>query len=327
MKQDIIHIALENLQKTVGIGYIWHPQNGSDGKLDILLNDKKKTFFVEVKKELRWYQLYQIEEKYSSLDHVLIIAEQIFPKIKEALREKEIAYLETNGNVFLKTDEIYLYVDTHKKYKNLKEGTNKAFTKTGLKVLFHLLNDKDLVNKTQREIAVETGVALGNIPQIIDGLIKTGYLLPLNKRDYIWKNRKELLARWVDEYAINLRPKLIKNRYSLKTDWQKIKLNTKKTVWGGEPAADLLTNHLRPGKFTLYTKELNVHLIKNYKLTPQDDGEVEVLEMFWDNEKTDTKNKKCAPPLLIYADLIITGGKRNLETAKKIYDEYIGTNI
>jgi hypothetical protein len=55
---------------------------------------------------------------------------------------------------------------------------------------------------------------------------------------------------------------------------------------------------------------------------PDKNGEVEVLEMFWNN-KTD----KTALPILIYADLITEGGKRNKETAEKIYNEYIKPNL
>jgi hypothetical protein len=41
--------------------------------------------------------------------------------------------------------------------------------------------------------------------------------------------------------------------------------------------------------------------------------------MFWDKNKFE----KTAPPLLVYAELILEGGKRNNETAKLIFDEYI----
>jgi hypothetical protein len=124
------------------------------------------------------------------------------------------------------------------------------------------------------------------------------------------------------EYPTVLRPKLVKERYRLKGDWQELVYNHHKTVWGGEPAADLLTNHLRPEKFILYTKENRTDLIKNYRLMPDINGEVEVLEMFWEQ-----KDEKTAPPLLVYADLMLEGGKRNKETAEIIYNEYIQPNL
>ena len=179
------------------------------------------------------------------------------------------------------------------------------------------------MNKTQREIAEITGVALGNIPQVIDGLKETTYLLRLNNKEYVWENRRELLNRWIDKYATVLRPKLKKSNYTLKGNWKELKLNNEFTVWGGEPAADLLTNHLRPGKLILYTKEDKLNLMKNYHLIPKEGGDIEVLEMFWEN----ANDKETAPPLLVYADLILEGGKRNNETAQIIFNDYIEPNL
>jgi hypothetical protein len=127
------------------------------------------------------------------------------------------------------------------------------------------------------------------------------------------------MNRWINGYATTLKPKLKKNTYAVPKNWESIDFNPKKTVWGGEPAADILTNHLRPEKFILYTKENNIDLIKNYRLIPKQNGALETYEMFWDKNKFE----KTAPPLLVYAELILEGGKRNNETAKLIFDEYI----
>lgn len=53
---------------------------------------------------------------------------------------------------------------------------------------------------------------------------------------------------------------------------------------------------------------------------PDTNGEIEVYETFWEKGY---EKEKCAPPLLVYADLIINGDKRSLETAKIIYDQYL----
>lgn len=67
---------------------------------------------------------------------------------------------------------------------------------------------------------------------------------------------------------------------------------------------------------------LSVDLIKKYKLMPDTKGEIEVLDMFWEQ-----MNEKTAPPLLIYAELMMESGKRNKETAEIIFNEYIRENI
>lgn len=322
MEQEIVHKALDALNQTTGIQATYKEKDPLGGVLEFTFNGVAYAFTIEVKQELRTHQLPQIENYFHSHDNFLLIANRLFPKIKEELRQKEIPYLEANGNIFLKKDGLFLLVDTQKPLDIEKNKGNRAFTKTGLKVLFYLLQHKDAIHLPQRELADLTRVALGNIPQVMDGLKETGYLMPLNNKTFVWENRKALLERWIAEYATVLRPKLVKERYTLKANWQEIQFQNHKTVWGGEPAADLLTNHLRPEKFLIYTKENRMDLIKNYKLMPDKNGEVEVLEMFWKENEG-----KTAPPLLVYADLMQEGGKRNTETAEKIYDEYIQPNL
>ncbi|GBD91365.1 hypothetical protein BMS3Abin04_02092 [bacterium BMS3Abin04] len=323
MNEEVIYTAIAQAQKVSGIAAQWKQHGPLDGRLVFDLEGKEIVFTVKIKKELRQYHVHELLQLQQQYENLMVVAENIFPKIKETLRINRIAYLETNGNLFLKTKGIYYFIDTHKTIKNTKNKTNRAFTKAGLKVVFHFLLDKNLINKTQREIAKTTGVALGNIPLIINGIKETGYLLPLNNKEYVWENRKELLERWIDKYTTGLRPNLHKGNYTLKGDWNKIKLNRELTVWGGEPAADILTNYLRPEKLTLYTKENKLDLMKKYRLVPKNDGEIEVLEMFWENAKAE----KTAPPLLVYADLILKGGKRNIETAQKIFNAYIEPNL
>lgn len=319
MEKELIDIAIENLNNQPNILAEWLDNRELDGTLRIVINKKEYCYNIEVKKELRQYQITRINEIKERIDNLIIIAEQIYPKVKEQLKELKIPYLETNGNFFFQTEECFCLIDTKKKAPIRKEKANRAFTKTGLKVVFHLLNNPELINKKQREIANAAGVALGNIPQVINGLKETGYLLNIRKGVYVWEKKEELINRWINNYATELRPKLIIGNYTIKGNWQDINLNENKTVWGGEPAADILTQYLRPEKFLIYTKERKLNLIKEYKLIPKENGELEVLEMFWDN----TKNAMFAPPLLVYAELILTGGKRNVETAELIYNDYI----
>jgi hypothetical protein len=322
MEHEIIHKALEALKQTTGIQAVFKDKKPLDGELKFTFNGVAYAFVVEVKQELRTHQLPQIENYFHSNTNFLLVAHRIFPKIKEELRQKNIPYLEANGNIYLKKDGLFLFVDTQKPMEAEKTKGNRAFTKTGLKVLFYLLQHKEAIHLPQRELAELTDVALGNIPQVMEGLKETGYLMPLNNKTFVWENRKALFERWIAEYATVLRPKLVKERYTIKANWQEMEFKNHKTVWGGEPAADILTNHLRPEKFLVYTKESRMELIKNYKLMPDKNGEIEALEMFWKENEG-----KTAPPLLVYADLMLEGGKRNKETAEKIYHEHIEPNL
>lgn len=323
MKEDIIHTAINKLQEDIGVDVQFNKNKTLDGELIIEVENKQLKFVVLAKREFRQHQVIKLEEYQAQYNNIIVIAENIFPNIKEKLRNRGIAYLETNGNIYLKRDGLFYYIDTNKKLIPKKEKANRAFTKTGLKVIFHFLIDADLVNQPQRKIAEITGVALGNIPQVINGLKETGFLIPLNKKEYMWENRKELLNRWINEYATVLKPKLIKGNYELPTNWQELKFDINKTNWGGEPGADILTNHLRPEKYIIFTKENQIDLIRNYRLKPKEEGNVEVYEMFWGVDNL----IKEVQPLIVYADLLLEGGKRNLETAELIFDEYLQPNL
>ena len=51
---------------------------------------------------------------------------------------------------------------------------------------------------------------------------------------------------------------------------------------------------------------------------------MKVYKMFW---KHDNNQQNTVPPLLIYADLMNIGDGRTIETAQKIYDEYIQVKL
>jgi hypothetical protein len=169
-------------------------------------------------------------------------------------------------------------------------------------------------------------VALGNIPLIINGLLDTNFILKLNKNEYIINDYEELLNKWITEFEQTLKPTLFKQRFRFQNenqDWRAIQLNQEKTVWGGEPAGDILTNHLRPEKFILYTKETIKDLMLNYRLMPDDEGNIWAYDLFWNGQF----NKNTAPKELVYAELMLGNDKRSKETANIILNERIKPNL
>src|SRR5690606_4084812 len=328
---DILNNAINNLQKDIPLTWEWktvdyNKDKGIDGELDIIVNNQRIIMVVEVKKEVKHHQLLNILDYNNKFNNFLLVAERLYPKVKKELREHQVNYLEGNGNVYINKENLFLYIDTNKTEKPQKGKGNRAFTKTGLKVLFQFLLEPQLINQTQRDIAEITNVALGNIPLIINGLLETNFILKLNKNEYVINNYVELLNKWIAEYEQTLKPTIFKQRVKFQkdnTDWKNIQFKPEKTVWGGEPAGDIITDHLRPEKFTIYTKETNKDLMLNYKLIPDEEGNIWVYEMFW----TNTPNNNIAPKQLIYTDLMIAHDKRCTETAKIIFNEHIKPNI
>jgi hypothetical protein len=328
---DIITRAIHNLEKDVPIIWDWkimeeNKDIGVDGELDITINNQKILMLVEVKKDVKNHQILNILNYNNEYQNFLLVAEKLFPKVKEELRAHKVNYLEGNGNVYINHNEVFLYIDTNKTLKAKKDKGNRAFTKTGLKVIFHFLLNPQLINHTQRDIAEITNVALGNIPLIINGLLDTNFILKLNKNEYVINNYEDLLNRWVTEFEQTLKPTIFKQRFRFQNKdqyWKEIQFNQEKTVWGGEPAGDILTNHLRPEKFILYTTETVRDLMINYRLIPDDQGDLWVYDLFW-NPKY---NKNTAPIALVYAELMIGDDKRSKETANIIFNEQIKPNL
>lgn len=288
--------------------------------LELTWNRHRVAFHAEVKNELRTMQLASIRAQAEAFTPFLLVVHRLFPKIREQLREYGINYMEANGNMFLREGDWYIDIDRYPTLAPEKKEANRAFTKTGLKVVFQLLLHNDLLNAPQRTIAGEANVALGNIPQVMDGLLRTGYLVR-KKRGYAWANREELLQQWVQAYNTTLKPALLKTRYTLReaVPWQDIHITNPHTCWGGEPAADFYTHHLRPEVLTLYTRETRQELMLNYPLKPDKEGEVIAMEKFWPQPA----ENRCVPALLAYADLVGNPNKRNMEIAQLIHDGYL----
>lgn len=319
---DILAIARECIEEQHDADVVVHGAQhpDTDAKLELTWGQTHYVFHVAIKNELRNMQLPALEELASQHRPFLLVAHRLFPGIKEHLRAAGINFLEANGNMFIREDGMHIDIDRYPTLAKEKQEANRAFTKTGLKVVFQLLNDEHLINAPQRTIAEAANVALGNIPHILEGLLKTGYIVR-KKQGFAWVERRELLQKWVDAFNTTLRTTLYKGRYTMHraNQWQNIDLKNEQTCWGGEPAADHYTKHLRPEELTMYTNDTRQELMVGYHLKPKENGEIIAYEKFWPQ----TAETPFAPPLLVYADLMYTANKRNLETAQLIFNAHL----
>jgi hypothetical protein len=236
------------------------------------------------------------------------------------LQEVNINYLEESGNCFIKENNFFILVEG-KKYisKKNKEVVN-IFSENGVKLIFQLFNQPELLNLPQRIIAITASVSLGSVPKLLNGLEKLSFLKKRNKKEKILIKKENLLSRWVTAYNEKVKPKYFRGyyRFILKTDfqnWEKIAL-PEGSFWGGEPAARLLTQALTPEILTLYTNMERRELLKMIKIVPDPQGNIEVFEVIDGIQPANM-------PLIIYADLLSSSDSRNREVATKIYDAYV----
>jgi hypothetical protein len=100
-------------------------------------------------------------------------------------------------------------------------------------------------------------------------------------------------------------------------------LKPEQAQWGGEVAAEKLTDYLKPQTITLYVDKDNpAAVIIPNRLKKDPEGDVELVGRFWQTDVV-APHGDTVHPILVYADLMATGNQRNIETARIIYDEHI----
>jgi hypothetical protein len=243
----------------------------------------------------------------------------------EQLRQDGIEFIDTAGNAFINQPPLYIYIKGNRPPEIAQQARLKrAFKPAGLRMIYAFLCNPGFENKTYREIAATTDVALGTVDWIIKELKELGFLLDMGKRGQRLIQKENLLQRWVAAYPEQLRPKLILGRFRGEYGWwQQKRLDPFKAQWGGEVAAAKLTKYLKPEMITIYTTahQLNQLLIEN-RLKKDPNGDVEILEKFWKLTEM-WQHEDLVHPILIYADLLATGNQRTIETAKMIYEQHI----
>ena len=325
MDRTILEKALANLPTEIGHKTEWEiyvPDHNYRVDARVTFNPNKKKAIVrnaEIKKEIRKHHIPQLKELQDKVGPLMLVAERLYPNIKKLLNEAGIDWIDVAGNIHLKEVETLIWIDRHTTTP-IQQKKNRAFTKTGLKVVFLFLHDETWLNKTYREIAEAADVALGNIKHVLDGLKEHEFIYPKNKNLLKLKNRNRLLDKWITAFTDELKPRIQKGRYNFinkeaEQNWKNLPLG-EKDQWGGEPAADLLTNDLKPVEYILYTKKNRAELMKEFKLIPDENGKVEIREPYW-TVVDDLPN--IAPRLVVYTDLMITGDPRNIKIAKDIY--------
>lgn len=332
-EQEILERALEVFQRETNTQVDVEPfdfhkeKNGADATFGIQLHDgKTKKFLVQVKRTLTDAILTRFAREHGdNLEKWIIVTNYVHRKIAKTMHGLGMQFIDIAGNAHINRPPIIIFLHGYPKQEYAYEETGGViFGPAGLKVLFALLCKPELLNQNYREIKSATNVALGTVARTMKDLVKHGYLIEMKNKEKKLIRRKELLDKWTDAYAVKIRPKNIIGRYlgANPNFWQQADLTPFNALWGGETAAYLLTQYLKPEIATIYAQRAVNDLILHYKLRRKQEGHVEIRRRFW-NFNTVEENRNVVPPLLIYADLVATGIARNIETAKMIYDNHL----
>ena len=298
-----------------------------DGRLrrDAILEIASEEFAIEIKPEItkgnKGIVLAQLKEVSRENNLPIILITKYIPgEIAKEYVAEGVCYLDVAGNCNIRQKKLMLLIEGKKIERMAKINQPRAFQEAGIKLVFQFLVDPEKTQLPYRELAGMANISLGSVGTIMQELIDLNFILK-TKHTKKLKNTKDLLNRWITAYHDVLRPRLLKKEMRfVKPDsynkWKDINLNliNGHVYWGGEPGANLLTGYLHPGTFTIYTDQ-NWHIFKDIDLVPDENGKVQVLDIFWNPDAI-----LGVPPLLIYADLMSSGSDRNIETAIMIFN-------
>lgn len=312
-----------------------YPINGADHGVDAVLKIRGALYQAEIKRWAQHAPIAGLIRQTQRLDNGILIADYINPNIADKLREAEVQFLDTAGNAYINQPDCYIQIKGNRPPQEHIAGPRKiarAFTTAGLKVTYALLKQPDLADQPYRRIAEQTGVTLGTVGKAMDDLRTQGYLIQQKKERKLIR-KTELFQAWIERYPANLREKIKLGTFQApEADWWKhTNLENLEGYWGGEIAAAHYTAYLKPQIATVYlAKKALTPLIAKARLRkanrPVDVNAVHIYEIFWPFKVKDNENP-YVDQLLTYADLMATHDARNIETARRLYDDGIARHL
>src|SRR4030042_1010401 len=331
-ENEFLGLALEALRNNLPgqaeiktVKPVRDPKLRADYLLRIVMQGKEMRYYAEIKAKVTKADKLLAMMRKGEFDHpFLLVAIYINTQLAHELKQNGTEFIDTAGNAFINQPPLYIFLKGNKPDIVKAPPPKRTFKPAGLRVIYAFLCNPGLENKTYREIAAETGVALGTVDWIMKELRELHFLLDMGKRGQKIIQKENLLQRWVTAYPEQLRPKLTLGRFRGEHGWWQQKMfDPLKAQWGGEVAVAKLTQYLQPQIITIYTmpQEINNLLTEN-RLWKDQTGNVEILKRFW-NPAEIWKYEDLVHPILIYADLLATGNERNIEPAKMIYDQHI----
>ena len=322
-----MHTAVAALERTTGIHARVRRTLAGRGRLAgaivaIEMGRRQHRFGAEVKTVDRFETPAAVKAR-DLREPPLLVAPYITREVAERCRQLHLPFIDTAGNAYLAGTGLLVYVVGQARPAELRHHQFRALNPAGLRIVFALLCHPELVRTNYREIAARACVALGTVGPVLKDLEARRFLRFQTGRGRKLLDPERMLEEGATYYPTTLRPKLNPRRFRADPDrLQRTDLKPQNAFWGGEPAAERLTRYLKPVQFTIYTREPLPKLIAAGRMRAQEDGNVEILEKFWDF----AAHKDIAdvvPPVLAYADLLATHDGRNVEAARMIYEQRI----
>src|SRR5690606_9021198 len=127
-------------------------------------------------------------------------------KSKQAFREKGVAFMDGKGTLYIpKPDGTEFFKGIEKPKTVSKTDRIHSTNVNGLKIIFTLLTEPELLYRGYPAISEYTGLPLSKVVLTIRALRNLGYLKILNKQAILLQNGNALLEKWIEGYRDTLK--------------------------------------------------------------------------------------------------------------------------
>jgi hypothetical protein len=258
----------------------------------------------------------------------LLVTTHLSHDMIRACRDLGIDAIDLAGNASLIEGASVVMISGRPRAAQSKTRRSQTWTKSTLRVTLALLVTPALLERGYRDIAQHAGVSHGTVQNAVRALIdhRDVFERP-DGRGLQFADRERLIDEWVTLYPRQLRESLVIGRYRAESNdwWRDVPDLAGQCQFGGEPAAAILTQYLKPATVTAYCADAAPprEWIMKARLRPDPAGNVEFLRAPIALAPLDGLPPNVVAPLIVYADLVASGDPRNLETARMLRERYL----
>jgi hypothetical protein len=325
---ELIAKAIDEVRASAGIeGEILEDTDiDADAAVLLTINGRKLRYDCEVKKKVDRYALpLDLLNRLGNVQHTLLISYPLSQDMASRCRELGLQFIDTAGNAYINDGAgVYVYVTGRRGNELHQAPANNTMTPAVLRMMFAFLAEPALLNAPYRDISTSAQVSTGAIGKAFETLETRGLIGKAAGNKRMIRTPELFLNEWASGYAGRLKPKLRKYRFTtddLDKFLKRWNPGLRLSAWGGEPAAKILTNHLKPEEGTIYVDMNDPHalrdIVKEFRLRADPQGRIEIVEMFWNSDYF-TESFPTVPRHLVYADLMATHDSRNIAVARQI---------
>jgi len=313
---------------------------GIDGSLTLTTSTTSAQYVYSIKRTvsgsgagalINLLKRHQAKQNYP----VLLLTRYVSNSAIDQLIQENIEFADTAGNIYLNSAAAYVLI-RGKRPPASGPSAKAAFTPTGLKLTYAILQKPAILAGTIRDRAAAAGISIGSVSNILKSLVQRGYLQKQpGKAGYAIANYERLRQRWELGYAESLRTKLLLKQFApfqAKTSIEDLQTQLIDQaelhggLIGGELGAAIATAYLRPQSAVIHLPETaNYRAIAlNLKLKPSPTGNITFLQQFGNrNGWHDFQAASIAHPLLLHAELMLHPSDRLRETANRLHERFI----